>query len=279
MSIDQVSHIRGWLLREPLVHFALASVLIFALFAALRGEESSNQHITITLAQVEQLALVWERTWGRPPTDEELQSAVRDRIKDEVYYREALRLGLDANDTVIRRRLRQKLEYFIVEQGTAPVPDDATLKAWLTERSDQYQEPARYTFRQIYFAEEDQDRINAALAALDAGDAPSTLGDQISLPADVADAPSHQIARTFGERFTQSLEPLPEGQWAGPVRSGFGWHLVRITQRTPEADAAFADVRQQVARDWQAQARAQSEEAGYQLLRDRYTIEIEQPSK
>lgn len=261
--------------REPLVHFLLAGAFIFALYAWVGDDDQESGRIVVSLEQVEQLALVWQRTWSRPPTDEELQGLVRNYIKDEVYYREALKLGLDVNDQVIRRRLRQKLEFFVVESATQESPSQDTLKAWFVENAQSYEAPPTYSFEQVYFTELDQSRIEQAAGQLAAGASPAEVGDIISLPPAMDAAMPNAVTRVFGETFTESLASLPSSEWSGPVESGLGYHLVRLSKSTPARPVSFEEVKRQVERDWLGEERTKAEAEAYAAMSAIYQIEIE----
>lgn len=266
----------GWQLwREPLVHFLVAGAFIFALDACVGGDGAESDRIVVTVEQVEQLALLWERTWGRPPTDEELQGTVRDYIKDEVYYREALKLGLDVNDQVIRRRMRQKLEFFVVEDAAGQAPEMSVLEQWYAQEAGRYQAPATFTFDQVYFAAPDETRMEKALRDLDAGSDPGSMGDRISLPRSMEAATTASVAREFGSVFADKLPGLPRDQWSGPVASGLGIHLVKLRDMTPARQLAFDDVRLEVERDWRAEMRVKAEEEAYAIMQANYDIQIE----
>lgn len=265
------------LLREPLVHFLLAGLAIF-LFSAWRGEEvdPASRTITIDAEQVSRLVASWQQTWQRPPTQAEIDGLIRDHIKGEIYYREAKRLGLDEDDTVIRRRLRAKMEYLAAAQVENAMPDDATLQQWLDRNPGRYAARATYSFDQIYLGQSAgaAERVQAALAA---GSDWSKLGGVISLPRSLENAPQGEIARDFGEGFVSAFAGLKAGQWSGPVRSGFGLHLVRIRAVKAAEKPKLADVRQAVENDWRAATTRAREAAAYQALLDGYTIRIAQP--
>jgi len=265
------------LLREPLVHFLLAGLAVF-LFSAWRGEEvdPASRTITIDEEQVSRLVASWQQTWQRPPTQAEIDGLIRDYIKGEIYYREAKRLGLDEDDTVIRRRLRAKMEYIAAAQVENATPDDATLQKWLDRNPARYTANAAYSFDQIYLGQGDgaASRIKAALA--DGGDW-TKLGETISLPRSLENAPQADIGRDFGEGFAAALASSPTGKWTGPLQSGFGLHLVRIRAvKTPEKPK-LAEVRQAVENDWRATTTREREAAAYQALLDGYTIKIAKP--
>lgn len=261
--------------REPLVHFLLAGAFIFALYAWVGDDDQESGRIVVSVEQVEQLALVWQRTWNRPPTDEELQGLVRNYIKDEVYYREALKLGLDVNDQVIRRRLRQKLEFFASESAAQELPSQEVLTAWFDQNAQRYEAPPTYTFIQVYFTALDAARMEEAAGQLASGVPVSELGDPIALPQQMDAATSNAVARVFGEKFTEALASLPANEWSGPVESGLGYHLVRLSASTPSRPVSFAEVRRQVERDWLGEERVKAEEAAYAAMSAQYEIEIE----
>ena len=265
------------LLREPLVHFLLSGLAVF-LFSAWRGEEvdPASRTIVIDEEQVSRLVASWQQTWQRPPTQAEIDGLIRDHIKGEIHYREAKRLGLDEDDTVIRRRLRAKMEYLAAAQVENATPDDATLQKWLDRNPARYTAYATYSFDQIYLGQ-DQGAAERVKAALAAGGDWRKLGATISLPRSLENAPQSDVARDFGEGFAEALASVKAGQWAGPIQSGFGAHIVRIRAVQTPQKPKLADVRQAVENDWRATTTKAREAAAYQALLDGYTIKIAQP--
>lgn len=265
------------LLREPLVHFLLAGLAVF-LFSAWRGEEvdPASRTITIDEEQVSRLVASWQQTWQRPPTQSEIDGLIRDHVKGEIYYREAKRLGLDEDDTVIRRRLRAKMEFLAAAQVENATPDDATLQKWLDRNPARYTANAAYSFDQIYLGqgEDTAARVQADLAA---GSDWRKLGETISLPRSLDNAPQGEVARDFGEGFAEALAKAKIGQWTGPIQSGFGAHLVRIRALKTPDKPKLSDVRQAVENDWRASTIKAREAAAYQALLDGYTIKIAKP--
>lgn len=266
--------------RQPLLHFLLVGAAIFTI-DALRGspEPADSRRIVVTVAQVERLAGLWQKTWGRPPSEAELQALVRDHIKEEIYYREALKLGLDVNDTVIRRRLRQKMEFLTADSVAAPAPDDARLQAYYERNAARYRRSPVFDFMQVYLSDSDANRVTTTIDALREGKDPSQLGDPISLPRAMNGADEADIARTFGSAFYDALEELETGDWSGPLRSGFGRHIVRISRKTPAHVPPLDEVRSSVENDWRAEQNAASQEDVYEALRAGYEIEIEAPTQ
>ena len=264
--------------RQPLVHFLVAGVAIFALNELRDPPEPAGSHrIVVTVAAVERMAGLWQKTWGRPPSEAELQALVRDYIKEEIYYREALRLGLDVNDTVIRRRLRQKMEFLTNSDAETLTPDDASLQAFYEQNAEKYRKSPVYDFEQVYFSNENVARIARALQALRSGTDSQSLGDPISLPAAITGADESGIARTFGSAFYAGLQSLEPNAWSGPVASGFGQHLVRINRKDPARQLTLDEARKTVENDWRAAQRTAALDAAFQQLRADYEIEIESP--
>jgi hypothetical protein len=274
------------LLREPLLHFLLLGAAIFAAYGVVskRGSEEPGK-IVITQGQVENLAFGFAKTWQRPPTDQELAALVRDRVREEVYYREAMALGLDKDDTVIRRRLRQKMEFVSDDIAAQAEPTDADLNAYLLAHPAKFPVEQRFTFRQVYL-NPDKHRASLAddaarlLAQLkQSGDKAdiSALGDVFLLEHDFTALPASEIAKQFGEQFAARMPELTPGQWQGPIESGYGVHLVKVAERSDGRLPALADVREVVRREWDNARRQEANEKFFQELLKRYVVTIEQP--
>jgi hypothetical protein len=271
---------------EPLVHFLVLGAAIFAAygFMAKRGSAEPGK-IVITQGEIENLTTGFTRTWQRPPTASELAGLVRDRVREEVYCREAMALGLDKDDTVVRRRLRQKMEFISEDIAARTEPTEADLKAYLPAHADKFRTGPRFTFRQVYLSPE-KHRANLAgdaaqlLAQLNqAGEQVDAvaLGDVSLLEHNFTSVPSAEVARQFGETFAAKLAELPPGPWQGPVESAYGWHLVKISERTEGRLPALAEVREAVRREWDNNRRLEANEKFYQELLKRYEVTIEQP--
>jgi hypothetical protein len=273
------------ILREPLVHFAILGALLFALFDLVgKPVEESKERIVVSAAKVANLAELFRRTWRRPPTQAELDGLIADHVKEEILYREALALGLETDDIVIRRRLRQKMEFLSEDIAAQGEPTEAELEALLEEHAERYRAPARVTFSQVYLSPErrgaeawtDAERV---LVALDAGRTdPAASGDPFLLEQDYRQQTPHDIERLFGERFAAGIAGLPVGRWAGPVQSGYGLHVVLVRERTPEHLPQLDEVRDAVLRDWRAARREDANRAFYDALRGRYEVTVEHPA-
>ena len=269
------------LIREPLVHFLLLGLLLFMLFNVVSGQRGgSDRRIVINDATVGAILQAYQGTWQRPPTPDELKGLIENRIREEVLYREGVSMGLDRDDSVIRRRVLQKLDVISEESVAQEAPTDAVLEKWLQQHADRYAKPAVLDFEQVLFdpvkhgARLKAD-LDAALARLQAGANPKSVGDQSLLPASAKETPADMVARDFGEQFAAALIALPVGAWQGPVASGYGAHLVRVSRRTPGHPATLAEVRTSVERDWEGYARAQAQEQYYRRLRRGYDVVIE----
>jgi peptidyl-prolyl cis-trans isomerase C len=273
--------VRHWL-REPLVHFLVAGLAVFA-FAALRGEpvDPASRKITIGEEQVNRLVSQWQSAWRRTPTPDEIDALIRDHIKEEIYYREARRLGLDEDDPIVRRHLRTKMEDLGIAAAEQAVPTDETLQAWIDRYPARYATNPRYSFDQIYLGQISgkalADRAADVQRLLRAGTDWTVVGERISLPRSLDQHDRIAIARQFGDGFAPSLAEQPPGSWRGPVASGFGQHLVRVRAVTAPATPLLGDVRQAAENDWRATTQAARRARAYQLLLDSYTIKIERP--
>ena len=246
--------LRSWL-REPLVHFVAIGALLFLLFA-WKGGGGSNR-IVVTPGEVESMVAAFNRTWQRQPTEQELKGLLDDRVRDEMAVREAVSLGLDRDDTVIRRRLRQKIEFIVEGDVDASAVSDADLQAFLDKHPDQYRLEPRMTFRQVYLSpnrhgaslDYDGQALLAKLGAAGEHADISRAGDSLMLPAELTDAGRGEVARQFGETFADALVKAPTRTWTGPIPSGFGMHVVFIRERVDGRAPRLADVRAEVERD------------------------------
>ncbi len=270
------------LLREPLLHFLVLGALLFALHAGRGGGAGpADSRIVVTRGTLATMAANFQLTWQRPPTREEMDGLVGAYVREEILAREAVALGLDRDDPVIRRRLQQKMEFVAHDLADLDEPSVKDLRAYFEKHPDRFREEPRVTFRQIFV---DPEKHGAGLesesarlkALLDAGTDPATLGDATLLPASMADAPNRDVLREFGNAFAEGLAKAPEGRWHG-VRSTFGPHLVRVEKRVPGRMPAFEEVRSEVARECSNDRRREGNARFYEGLRARYAVVIEPP--
>jgi parvulin-like peptidyl-prolyl cis-trans isomerase-like protein len=274
------------LLHEPLVHFLLLGLLVFAGFKfTSRNEAGEPGKIVVTQAQVESLVTGYTRTWQRPPTNLELEGLIREYIREEVCTREALALGLDKDDSVIRRRLRQKLEFISDSVASQAEPTDGELQRYLQAHADNFRGERQFTFSQVYLDPQKHGEnltrdVNQLLAQLRlTGSQPdlSKLGDSLLLEQNFEGIPVGEVSKQFGEKFAAKLVELPVGEWSGPIESGYGLHLVLVTDRKDGSLPALTDVRETVKRDWINAQRSETNEKFYQALLKRYTVTVEDP--
>ena len=267
--------------RQPLLHFLILGVLIFTLHAKFAGPDQQTQSIVVSPAQIERMSELWSKTWGRRPSDSELQGLIQDHIKEEIYYREALKLGLDNNDIVIRRRLRQKMEFIVTPESLFENPSEQQLQNYLELHAAQFSRSPIYSFEQIYFGSEQTDLVQQALQQLRRGAQPSVVrqqGQQISLPNEQNNVADWQVSRVFGSQFSDALDGLESGQWAGPIESGFGLHLVKISQKQQPAAPTLNEIREDVSSRWADQQRKLTEQQAFAAMRENYTIQIDAPA-
>ena len=266
------------LLREPLLHFLLIGLALFIYYGRAAPDGGDGRRIVVSQAQVDELGRRFEATWNRPPTAKELTGLIDSYVSDEILYREGRTLGLDRDDQVIKRRVRQKIEVLVEEDGERRIPTDAELIAYLAAHPEKFARPTLVSFEQLYFDPTKtgvESRVHAAAMALAAGDRPESLGEPTMLPYRIDRQGLDTIEHDFGADFVSTLTTVPRGQWVGPVRSGLGVHLVRVTASTPPAPPALADVRLQVQREWEYDRRTRAFAASYERMRAKYDVAIE----
>jgi hypothetical protein len=268
---------------EPLAQFLALALIIFAAYVVLNPVEREKAHrIVVTEAKLEQLAALHARMWLRPPTATELRALIDDFVKEEIYYREAMALGLDKDDSVVRRRLRNRMEFLIQAEAEGLVPTDAELQAYLQAKPDKFEIEPAYAFQHVFLSQEARgDTLTAdaveMLATLKGSVEvdPGTLGDRTLLPFELPMTGKAAIGRAFGPDFATGLDMLTPGEWAGPVRSAFGLHIVRISEKQPGRSPALDEVRDAVTRDWTNDRRMETEATRFRALRSNYEVRIE----
>jgi len=266
------------LLREPLFHFAAIGGLIFALYAAVDDTgEAPADVIVIAPERIDQLATEFSSVWKRMPTDDELDALIEADIREEVYYREALALGLDTNDAIVRRRMRQKMEFLMDAGAYLQEPAAGELEAYFTANKVFYQSGLRLAFEQVYLGEAPAaEAISQSLGALrsDPPADPATLGERSFLPAQLGLSPLTAADGVFGTGFFDLIAEFPPGEWAGPLVSAYGVHLVRILDTLPARTPPLEEIRDAVLRDWRAAKAREIREQDYAERRKRFVVEI-----
>jgi hypothetical protein len=271
--------------KEPLLHFLIIGALIFVLFSIVSKEEdiNSGNKILVSTADIERLSAAWSKKWNRPPTETELKGLIDSYIKEEVYYREALALGLDQNDTILRRRLMQKMEFLSNDLAELNQPDEAALNKYFLENQEKYELPARVSFTHIYFSLDKRGAkvardAKSVLSGLNALRAPE-LGDSFMMQYDFVQETPFEVARLFGQGFADQLLKSEINTWQGPIESGYGLHLVRISEKVDSRMPELASVIDKVRTDWMFEQRQKMNKEIYERFKERYEIIIEQRQK
>lgn len=267
------------LLREPLVHFLLAGAAIFAIWSNV-PPDPGERRIVVSEARVTRLVDRWLETYHRPPTPDEIDGMIRDDVKDQVYYREAQRLGLDRDDEVVIKRMRNKMESLAMSDVQAATPSDAELQALLDKDPAKYAPNPVFAFDQVYLGDDtpaNRAAASAALARLKAGGDPASVGKPIPLPMHFDGDSSADIADQLGDDFAGALLKLPEGQWTGPVTSGVGLHLVRVDKRVLPRKPRLDEVHQRVENDWRSAKSRQAMDKAFDEMIKGYDVVIEKP--
>jgi hypothetical protein len=268
--------------REPLVHFALIGAALFVLYGSVNdgGLASTDNRIVVSAGRIDQLVGIFQKTWQRPPTAEELKGLIDNFVLEEVYYRQAVAMGIDRNDAVIRRRLRQKFEFLTDDMAAAISPTDKDLTAYIATNQQKFKKDTSYTFSQVYMnsGEADADKlITDTLERLRNGDTGPT-GSGL-LPAYFESTSARVVDGSFGSGFSQILDDLETGQWTGPVESGLGTHLILLQDRVPGFVPELADIRPIVEREWANEKRIGTRQTINETLLANYDVVVEWPAE
>jgi len=276
------------LFHEPLLHFLLIGVALFAVFRYMQPARElapSSKQIQLSLDDLARMALLFQSQWKREPTAPELEHLMETRVQMEILYREALAMGLDKDDEIVKRRMAQKMQ-FLAEDAAPGEPTTAELKSWYAKNSDKFAMPKRVSFRHLYFspdrrATRARDDAVKALAQL-AGqpvDAkfPESFADPFMFQDYYRDRGTDFLGKEFGPQFAQAVAKLPTGSWQGPIESGFGWHLVFVDTATPGRVPDFEEVEPEVKTAWLGEQKAVAWEKAYQDMRAKYTVLLPKP--
>ena len=267
---------RYWF-KEPLLHFLIVGGLLFALYGWLNpGPGNEPRVVRITAAEVNWLKGTWAGQWQRPPNEQELRGLVTNYLKEELLSHEARELGLDENDTVVRRRLAQKMEFLVQDVAQLAEPAEDELRQFYDANRTHYQAPARISFTQIYFKTE-----TAARQGLEklATHSKAEVGDPILLEREYTRIDEQTVTSLFGPEFSDSLFVLDPGRWQAPVASGFGFHLVRVSEREPAQPRPYEEVRAQVLNEWYRSHQAKANEQFFADLLKKYDVIVDETIK
>ena len=281
--------LKRWL-REPLLHFLLIGLAVFAVYAYMqrgRGGVESSKQIVLSLDELRQMDMVFQSQWHRQPTPAEFQAMIEDKIREEILYREGLAMGLDKEDTIVKRRMAQKVQFLAEDVAAAHEPTAGELKAWFEKNSRKFALPSRYSFRHLYFSV-DKRGGNAQVDALKtltriAGEPEDSklalsLADQFMFQDYYGDRTPEALAKEFGPQFAVALEKLKPGSWQGPVESGYGWHLVFVDTVVPGRIPAMEEMEGEVKTAWLGEQKATAWQKAYAKMRARYTVLLPGPS-
>jgi hypothetical protein len=274
------------LLREPLLQFAILGGVLFAVYALASDAFSADESRLIEMdeAQIEFLAANWKRQWQRSPTEEELRALVDARVREEVLYREAVAVGLDQNDIVVRRRMVQKMEMLSQDLALLVDPTDTELQTFFDGRREEYRVPPRLSFSHIYFnvdgrgqtVEDDARRVLAELKArIPIPERAPELGDRFMLQYDYSLRAPIEVQQQFGSYFAEEIFKLEPG-WQGPVASGYGVHLVYVGDRVEARIPELAEVRDRVVNDFNRERAQRANRLLYEGLRTNYGVVIDE---
>ena len=276
-------------LREPLLHFVILGAALFVVWGVLQrnpGRPPQQRTITLTLDDLQQLQVGFTAQWRRAPTDQEMLALIENRIREEILYREALAMGLDKDDTIVRRRMAQKMQFLAEDVSAQYEPSSEELKAWFAKNTKMFEQPARVTFRTLYFSPDKRghaaraDAIAALprLAGKPAGwPGAAALADPFMFPDYMADRAPSEIAKDFGPGFARELFEQKPGAWTGPIESGYGWHLVYVDSLIPSRIPAFEEVEPDVKTAWLGTRKQEAWEEAYKKMRAKYVLALPAP--
>lgn len=276
-------------LREPLIHFLLIGAVLFAVYHYVQpghGAAPSVKQIQLSLDELAQLAVLFQSQWRREPTSEEFNRLVENKVQEEILYREALAIGLDKDDTIVRRRMAQKMQFLAEDVAAAREPTTAELKAWYEKNNDKFTMPQRLSFRHLYFSPDrrgDRSRADAEFALAKLAGQPedaklaARLADPFMFQDYYRDRAPEYLGKEFGPQFAQAVAKLPPGSWQGPIESGFGWHLVFIDTLIPGRLPAFEEIEQEVKTAWLSNQKQEAWQKAYKALRAKYTVLLPVP--
>jgi len=273
------------LLKDPLLHFLFIGALLFLVFELIKSPVGNLENrIVITRGDIEALQANFARTWQRPPTESERSGLIEDKVRDEIAYREAVAMGLDQDDSVIRRRLRMKMELIVEDVAGLSPPTDEDLEAYLVEHRESFRQQPQVAFMHVYLnsdkrgarVEDDAREILAKLSAGGMDADPESYSDPNMLPKELPLYYINDIGRLFGVDFSRQIVEIKPEEWTGPVWSSYGLHLVYVWERIEGRDPELDEVRKEVEREWSAKRRREFKEQTYNKLRERYTVTIEE---
>lgn len=266
------------IVREPVILFFLLGFALLLLYTQIVAQfDRSERTITVIPGQIELIAETFQRTWNRPPTESEIEAQIENFIKDEIFFREAVAMGLDKSDPAVKRRLRQLIELMMDDLATV-YPSEDQLSNYLSENPDKFRRDPIISFQQIYFSETGWEEAKNQLYNIN-NNLPvneSTIVNLSLLPNQFSDEPFFGVNRAFGEEFTKSVFELDTGKWQGPIESAYGWHLVYVSQIIPGFVPELSEIWDIVDREWSVEQKKEKKDAQYERIKEKYFIEFEE---
>lgn len=273
-------------LREPLLHFMVLGALIYLGAVVLNDQEVQEQQIVVSSGKIKQLTTLYTKTWQRPPSDQELANVVQEYVLEQAAYYQGVQLGLDKNDIVITRRVRQKLDFIAEEHIARPTMTDEILTAYLHNNGDKFRLESSLSFKQVYLNPQRHgdslaNEVQQLLTQLTKAPTQNInqIGDRYLFKSSYPLQQHSRLQAIFGKNFIETLEQLTPGSWHGPVYSSFGSHLVYIEQKQPGKLPVLAQIKTKVIKEWQNSQRQQSVKQYYRELLSRYPVTIEWPDE
>jgi peptidyl-prolyl cis-trans isomerase C len=270
------------ILREPLLHFIIIGAFLFLLSGWVDSKrKQANQQIAIDTNVVERMTNQYQQQMGKPLGEDGLNAMINQYIQNEIYYREALKLGLENDDEIIRRRLSQKYVFLLIDNTIPKTPSDEELKKYYSNNLSLFRDSGRLTFTHIYFspdidgidgakkrAEQAYKKINASNIEV-----ASQIGDSFLLEKRYTNATQMDVKRNFGDSaFTDSIFKMPLHHWSHPIESGYGWHLIYVENINQAVEAPFELIKNEVLKSWQNADLQQQEAKNNKELLSQYTV-------
>ena len=268
------------ILKDPFIHFIILGLLLFVVYGFVNDTSNSRDTIIIDTNDIESMTAKWVMQWKRTPTQEELSNLVFQNIKQEVFYQEALKMNLDHNDEIIKRRLSQKMEFLSNDLATLSEPNEEELKAYFNAKSEKYMLPYAYDLYQIVFTHDKHTNVDITLKnVLETSEnisleAMESKGDRLPFPYYFANTNTQALGAQLGIEFAENLEQLALNKWVGPVDSGFGKHLVYITRRENPKLPELITIKDLVLRDFQYEKQKEVNELIFKNLKKNYEIDF-----
>lgn len=265
------------IITQPFILFVVFGILLFFIYTqTLQFVKDKNKKIVVSNNQIEMMKETFEKTWNRPPTGEELEGQIENYVMDEIFLNEAVAMGLDKSDPAVKRRLRQVIE-MMMDDYTTTFPTEQQLKEYLDANSDKFRKDPRTSFRQVYFEVNQHNEAVDLLKKLQKGAKPESfkLKKLLMLPEEFQSATKFEVEKKIGKQFANAVFAMDIGEWAGPIASAYGWHLVKVSERLEGEVPELNEIWDIVEREWAAEQKKVRKEEQYEILRDNYKVFIE----